>query len=201
MAKIKRLVAFGCSLTYGHGLADCYLPNGREGPNPSVQAWPFLVARHYGIAIDNQGISGGSNKEIFNTLRKYDFQKGDCVIVLWSYINRSCTIYPDYVDKYGPWIHSTRSKNWIKHVFNDHDSTIECLNYDEHARLYLNSKKIKNCTYFTDHFMSIPQPKEKLFKRIFDDFARDFQHPGAKTQRSFAKQVIEDSTGPSAWFA
>ena len=201
MAKIKRLVTFGCSLTYGHGLADCYQPNGKEGPHPSVQAWPFLVARHYGIAIDNQGIPGGSNKQIFNTLRNYDFQKGDCVVVLWSKINRSCTLYPDYVDKFGPWLNSTRSKTWLKHIFSDYDSTIELLNYDEHTRLYLNSKKIKNCSYFTDHYMSFPQEDKKMFFKDYFDFARDGKHPGAETQRLFAKKVIEDDTGPTAWFA
>lgn len=199
MAKIKRLVTFGCSLTYGHGLADCYQPNGREGPHPSVQAWPFLVARHYGLAIDNQGIPGGSNKEIFYALRNYNFQKGDCVIVLWSYINRWCSIYPDYIDRYGPWIKSSRSKTWIKYLFNDHDSTNELLNYDEHARLYLNSRKIKISTYFADHFMSVPPPQEKMFDRIFKDFARDGKHPGAETQRVFAKQIIDDATGPGLY--
>ena len=62
--RIKRLVTFGCSLTYGHGLADCYLPNGREGPEPSIQAWPKLVSNKLRIEVDNRGIPGGSNKEI-----------------------------------------------------------------------------------------------------------------------------------------
>lgn len=201
MVKIKRLVAFGCSLTYGHGLADCYKENGMEGPIPSVQAWPFLVASHFKVAIDNQGIPGGSNKEIFQKIRNYEFKKGDCAVVLWSYINRHCSIYPDYVDRYGPWLKSTRSKNWIKHLFNDHDATLDCLMYDEHARLYLNTKKIKHNTYFADHFMTIPQPEGKLFQRVFDDFARDGKHPGAATQRAFAQQVITDSTGPAVYLA
>jgi len=201
MAKIKRLVAFGCSLTYGHGLADCYIQEGNAGPNPSVQAWPFLVAQNYKIAIDNKGIPGGSNKEIFYALRNYDYQKGDVVIVLWSKINRSCTIYPNYVDRYGPWLNSTRSKTWLKHIFSDYDSTLELLNYEEHARLYLNSRKVKNCHYFADHYMSVPQQPTKLFRKDYLDFARDHKHPGAVTQRDFAKQVIDDSTGPAVWFS
>ena len=38
---MSRLVVFGCSHTYGHGLRDCYDPlTGHPGPQPSLQAWP-----------------------------------------------------------------------------------------------------------------------------------------------------------------
>lgn len=201
MAQIKRLVAFGCSLTYGHGLADCYTHDGREGPNPSVQAWPFLVARHYGISIENQGQAGASNKEIFQKIKNFNFQKGDVAIILWTYINRHCTFYPDYVDRYGPWLASSRSKTWLKHLFNDYDSTIDLLNYSEHAELYLKSIKIKNCAYFADHHTTVELPENKLFHRLYLDFGRDGKHPGRQSHIEFAKQVIADPTGPTVWFS
>jgi hypothetical protein len=200
MAQIKRLVTFGCSLTYGHGLADCYIEDGRAGPRPSVQAWPFLVAKHFKLAIENQGIPGASNKEIFNHLRNFKFQKGDAVIILWSFINRHCTIYPDYIDRYGPWLSSTRSKTWVKYLFNDHDATIETMRYAEHAELYLKSIKIKNCTYFSDHNTDANIPEGKLFHRLFKDFGRDGKHPGRQSHIDFANQIIKDPTGPAVWF-
>ena len=95
---------------------------------------------------------------------------------------------------------STRSKIWLKNLFTDYDSTLELLNYNEHAQLYLNSKKIKNCTYFADHYMTQEQPESKMFYNVYSDFARDGKHPGAETQRKFAVKISEDTTGPATWF-
>jgi hypothetical protein len=200
MAKIKRLVTFGCSLTYGQGLTDCWNPQTkREGPQPSVQAWPFLVARHLRVGLANESQAGASNKEIFHKLQNYDWQKGDCCIVLWTYLNRTCVIYPDFIDRYGPWVASTRSKAWLKNVFNDYDANIDLLNYVTHTELFLKTKKIKVCSYFADHFMPIEQPEQKMFKNPYIDFARDDLHPGRMHHIDFANQVMADSTGPAVW--
>ncbi len=210
MAKIKRtrrLVAFGCSLTYGHGLADCYQENGREGPNPSVQAWPSLVGKRLGIPIDNRGIPGGSNKEIWHDVMSSKFKEGDAVAILWTYINRHCLLFPDYIDRYGPWRGSVRSKKWIEHHFNDYDATLDLLGKVDHVRHYLDKKKIKNFHYFADHYITkqtiFPEynKPEKYFIRDVIDFARDGQHPGAKTQQAFADQLIADPTGPAVGFS
>jgi len=202
MAKIKRLVTFGCSLTYGQGLTDCWNPETkREGPHPSTQAWPFLVARQLRVGIQNESIPGASNKQIYNAILNYNWHKGDACIVLWSYLNRNCTIYPDFIDKFGPWIGSTRSKAWIKHVFNDYDSNIELLNYNNHIRLFLNSKKVKFTEYFADQYMPIEQPEYKMFKNRYIDFARDDLHPGRLHHIEFARQVLADTTGPAVWSA
>ena len=42
---MDRLVAFGCSYTYGHGLPDCIMAKGRAGKRPSKFAWPYLLAK------------------------------------------------------------------------------------------------------------------------------------------------------------
>jgi len=199
MAQVNRLVAFGCSLTYGHGLADCYLPDGREGPHPSIQAWPFHVARHFKYGLVNEGIPGGSNKQIFHTIKNYQFKKHDGVIILWSYLNRSCSIYPEYIDKFGPWISSTKSKAWVKNIFNDYDSNLELLTYQEYLEMFFRQKSIPVCFYYIDHYMPVEQPTNKYFHRAFADFARDGKHPGAKTQHEFANQVILDPSGPLNW--
>ena len=58
----KRLITFGCSNTYGHGLPDCHVPPNEAGPNPSKVAWPQLLADRRGLECVNLGQPGGSNK-------------------------------------------------------------------------------------------------------------------------------------------
>jgi hypothetical protein len=44
-----RLIAFGCSNTYGEGLEDCWIPEFRKhGPKPSKVAWPQILADKMG---------------------------------------------------------------------------------------------------------------------------------------------------------
>ena len=204
--KVNRLVTYGCSLTYGHGLADCYLENGKEGPEPSVQAWPSLVSNKLKIMVDNRGLPGASNKEIWHNIMTSKHKPHDMVVVLWSYINRSCLFFPDYVDRFGPWRGSVRSKKWIEHQFNDYDATIDLMGKVHHVKHYLNKEKIRNYHYFADWYCSkqkvFPQynTEDKMFVRNILDFARDGQHPGAATQRVFAEQVVADPEGPATGF-
>ncbi|MDC0002580.1 hypothetical protein OAP94_01815 [bacterium] len=208
MAKvIRRLVTYGCSLTYGHGLADCYLENGREGPNPSVQAWPALVAARLKLLIDNRGQPGASPKEVWYNIMSAKHKPGDMVVVLWPFINRNCILFPDYIDRFGPWRGSVRSKKWIEHQFNDYDATVDLMGKVDHVAHYLNKKKIQNYHYFADWHCSkqkVFQQRntiDKMFLKEILDFARDGQHPGALTQQAFADQMIKDSTGPAVGFS
>jgi len=59
-----RLIAFGCSYTYGAGLEDCFTPPIGHGPIPSKFAWPQLVANELNMECINMSSSGASNKEI-----------------------------------------------------------------------------------------------------------------------------------------
>lgn len=202
MAQIKRLVTFGCSMTYGHGLADCYNENGAPGPHPSIQAWPFVFASKFKIGLDNQGEAGASNKKIYKNILDYQFEKTDMVIVLWTYINRHCIFYPDHNDPIGPWINSTRSKHYTKYLFNDYDSTWQLLQQVDHT-----SKKFKNKNiyhYFCDWYMhpDLFDPKQNQNKMFLNDdkwkdTARDNLHPGRTTHIDFAEHILADPTGPA----
>ena len=82
---LSRLIAFGCSLTYGFGLPDCYVSDMQHGPNPSVHAWPALTATALKLDIVNKAISGASNLKILNEILNFDFNIEDTVIILWSF--------------------------------------------------------------------------------------------------------------------
>jgi len=87
---LSRLVTFGCSLTYGHGLPDCFdQPTNGAGIKPSVHAWPQILANKLNWDCKNCSIAGASNKLILKTILDFDFHPNkDFVIVQFSFANR-----------------------------------------------------------------------------------------------------------------
>ena len=97
-----RLIAFGCSCTYGQCLPDCQggpdpmLPPGhfKPGPNASTMAWPSIAAGNLGMDCVNNGLPGNTNINIAMAILSWDWQTGDRAAVLWTYPDRD-TIYTD----------------------------------------------------------------------------------------------------------
>ena len=94
---MSRVVAFGCSHTYGMGLEDCYVEDDLLKPaiNPSKLSWPALLAGKLGFECSNQSIPGGSNLEILYAILDYKFQEGDKVVVGWTTPLRDIVVYPN----------------------------------------------------------------------------------------------------------
>lgn len=80
----QRIVAFGCSNTYGHGLSDCN-KFGRPGLSPSKFAWPALLDKPY----LNLSQPGSSNKQISMECLAQKFNETDVVIFAWTYAARN----------------------------------------------------------------------------------------------------------------
>jgi hypothetical protein len=95
---MKRLVAFGCSNTYGVGLRDCWKATGapfaRAGDLPSQYAWPKILADLLGRMCCNNGISSASNLEILQTILSYKFVSDDIIVVLWTFSDRDMVFVP-----------------------------------------------------------------------------------------------------------
>ncbi len=96
---MNRLVAFGCSNTYGEGLTDCWVDKngqptmkqkGSHGQKPSKYAWPRLVSDDLGRKCVNFAVPGASNKHILDIILHTKYVKGDIVVVMWSYFDRYC---------------------------------------------------------------------------------------------------------------
>lgn len=77
MAKIKRLIAFGDSYTYGDELI-----------NPQESSWPALFSKKCNIDLLNLGCSAFSNDLILEKVLDQSYTKNDLVIVCFSIINR-----------------------------------------------------------------------------------------------------------------
>ena len=131
-----RLIAFGCSLTFGTGL-EC------SDSKPSEKSWPFLIARELGIECVNQARSGSSNKEIWHNVISFNFQENDIVFIMWSYPERSCILYPkkDKSKQIGSW--SEDSDIFYKKFYSDYDAEIMSKLFVNHANYFLEKYNLK----------------------------------------------------------
>jgi hypothetical protein len=104
-----RLIAFGCSQTYGHCLPDAYVENKKAwdgveiADKPSQHAFPALIGRRLGIKTYNQSWPGSSNKFIWHSMVNFDYQPTDIVIVVWTLTNRTMVIRKDIKYHLGTW--------------------------------------------------------------------------------------------------
>ena len=91
--KDYKLVTFGCSFTYGHGLSDCMAEDGSNGPTASEQAWPSVLGKLTGMKVDNASSPGSGNLMITKAIVDYSkFTKQTVVVIMWSNNDRE-TIY------------------------------------------------------------------------------------------------------------
>lgn len=204
--QIDRLVTFGCSLTYGHGLEDCIVNGKDPGPNPSKQAWPAVVGEKLNLLVDNQGIPGASNLQILHTILNYKFNPTDLVIIMWSHTDR------DFIFKekgiinrkvtpvaVGIWQDTELAKNWIL-AHSEVDNAIKSWLHIHHANLYLQLKDIKTCNFFADNRilkkykpdyinLNIADIEVDRIRRIYP-LALDNSHPGKECHIEIANRIL-----------
>lgn len=150
-----RLVAFGCSLTYGHGLSDCWDHELKQpAGKPSAFAWPAVAARQHNLDCVNTSFPGASNKEILFKIQNFDFQPDDIVTILWTFPGRSCIIQSDknifdgrvfdhnIFDRIVPGNTDLASKHYYL-AYDDIDARIDFYTRIEYANLYFKSRGIK----------------------------------------------------------
>ncbi len=183
-----KLVTFGCSHTYGHGLKDCLGEDSRsEGPYPSKYAWPEKLKDLVNFtSVDNCAIPGSSNKMITKSIIEYPhYTKNTVVVILWSNFNRQ-TIFEDqknirihmlpaFIKQNMPltfWRrHKSEKTEFIKTVKTYYENYYEQFDtiFDQLIRInyvhgYLKNKGIKSFHVFPEH--EIP----KKHKEYFDNF-------------------------------
>jgi hypothetical protein len=146
---MSRLIAFGCSNTYGQGLEDCYV-NGSHGDSPSKLSWPFLLGELLEKEVVNNGYPSVSNFEILYRILNFDFQKNDVVVILWTFYFRDL-IFKDAknYERIGTWNKSKIFNDWAM-THSNIDLKIRSLFHMNHAELYLNSLDIKNFSFVID---------------------------------------------------
>ena len=104
---MKRIIAHGCSCTYGHSLEDCVDPVNAAlpGPFPSKKAYPQLIADTLGRECINVSTPGIGNLNILRNILNFDYRQDDIVIVMWTSFCRSTLIRDDDSNiNFNPWL-------------------------------------------------------------------------------------------------
>lgn len=172
----KRIVAFGCSNTWGEGLPDkwdyehkiCTYDNG-----PSKFAWPQILANNLKRECLNLSEPGTSNKFITNRILNTKFEKDDIVVVVWTFYSRTCFFQDDGShkrimvqdilnnkigklkrnSKYRFEINYNRKWNKIyyRHFYTDVNANIDSHMNFNLVKFYLDKNNIKNYHFTCDH--------------------------------------------------
>lgn len=130
---MTRLVAFGCSCTYGEELDNLN------------DAWPNVLANLLNIDVINEGKPGSSNLEILYKILNFDFQKDDVVVVMWTYYSREYLFKtPTHQYSIGPWCQDINDLTAWTSLHTDHDLIMRSFINIHHANSYLSLLNLKN---------------------------------------------------------
>ena len=201
---MPRLVAFGCSFTYGHGLPDCYDGKIGCGPTPSNFAWPRLLANKLGYTFANMGKPGAGNTEILWRLLNFNFEVDDVCVIMWSYFNRS-DFFRYSNDIEGKRIErNDRLLDEEKSVFNENNNITNLLAMS-HAAYYLDSLNISShacigaySPKFADDIVLHDRIKITNLDLSFSmasyvvDTALDGRHPGIQSHKLIAERLYNN---------
>ena len=195
---MERLIAFGCSLTYGLGLSD-----------PLQTAWPKLLSNMYRRDCVNNGVPGASAKQIAWNILNFKFQPTDIIYVNWSYFTRSCIITEkNKIIQLGRWNKRNRKvKAWLRYYYNEHNEKNDGFAYINLCNNFLQRRNIKafhmlvNGGYFDYAKQFIPYNTTKFLKDChFHDYIDkypldldDIDHPNEEGHKKFAKLVYDKS--------
>lgn len=200
-----RLIAFGCSFTYGQGL-----PGYKIGDNyynvssqPSPLSWPFKLGEMLELPTINKGIPGASNLEILYQILNFDFEKNDVVVVMWSLPNRDMYFISDtkQIKPYrqlGLWLSkkSGIAAEWLRKL-DPIDNTIKSWLYMHHADLYLKTQGVNYIHYpafpneILEHKPDFVGHIDNLYTHglCMVDECNEDSHPGLLSQIETAKQL------------
>lgn len=194
---MERLIAFGCSLTFGHGLSDCFVAPDAPGKTCSKLAWPAIVSRFLDKECVNLASPGASNKKIWYNIINYDFKESDVVFILWTYLERYSVIRKKNILDIGPW----SEESYYKNYYDELDSVIMTKLFVEHANSFLRSRNVKVYNLVPDkkslkvlqftgqEAMHIPSYLAEL-RNIYPP-ALDNTHPGLECHETYAKEILD----------
>ena len=211
---MKRLVAFGCSLTQGQDL--------EKDVEYSKLAWPYVLGQKLNLAVTNCGKNGSSIKRIWWDIMNFDFHSSDTVVILWTHIDRWCIIkdkdslphdwdihredfkhqfsrHKDDVTNIHHSMMDKRSEMWYKYFHDEHDIIQQGFLHINHADMYLKNK-VKNVFHLraSENELTTSFNQVKFLNADIDDLrkryprANDDWHPGIECQQEYASQIKKE---------
>jgi hypothetical protein len=138
-----RLIAFGCSMTYGQALPDCFVPPYNAGPKPSKYSWISLVAELTKLECVNLAKPGSSNKRIAHDILNFKFLDDDTVFIQWTYPNRTTVIESkNKAHNILPNLKEIKSLTYYRELHSPYDSILQSKLYIHSINMLLKSKNI-----------------------------------------------------------
>lgn len=214
---IDRIIFFGCSITYGHGLPDCIIGECNPGDTHSNLGYPQLLGDRLGKKVINRSLPGSSNLRILNRILDFEFTKTDTVFIQWTIFNRS-GVFSQSTESFQN-IHEIRPYNQTKiarsfyEMHTDYDLVHKTMFDIHHANLFLKDKvgKLVNVMLVSSmddtlHNM-VPIPSwfdiNLGYWKVDDitlDLANDNGHPGLISQAymaNLAEELVQENRGQS----
>jgi hypothetical protein len=141
-----RLIAFGCSNTYGQGLKDCVSLKRKTNPgdSPSKFAWPSILAKNLDLECVNMSVPGASNKRIWYEIMHFKFYVTDVVCIMWTAKNRWCIINKDNIQDIGTWTKSKQAKRFYKSLYSETDQNLDLNMRISHTSNYLKENNLRH---------------------------------------------------------
>jgi len=195
---MNRLIAFGCSNTFGQALEDCWdYEKNDVGEYPSKLAWPSVLSKKLDLECHNHALPGASNKLIMNQIISFPFAPDDTVVIMWSYLDRY-HIFTDpkkncSTETIGHWHKNRRSITYYRQIYNENDQKIMTNHYIDYTALYLDKHKIANFHTTCDRNI-----RNSLVLDINHDMVRreyptglDGSHPGPEAHKEMANRIYK----------
>lgn len=215
---MSRIIAVGCSFTYGH----CLHTEDVRPVAASPQAWPGLVAQHFNRECVNLSWPGSNPRYCAARILDFDFKSDDVVLILWPNIHRNW-IVTDW--------HAWRERNWRDEFHREPDLAVGsqfwtpvCKDYQRWWKRGYSNTSDRACdawmakhlvrlhlkdlgldcveydvpAYDLDKNISIPDrfvtdwiTEFPHWHQLYVDRAQDGMHPGFKAHKNFAKRWIK----------
>lgn len=204
---MNRLIAFGCSHTWGHGLSYEYNVQGCNSLPPHKDSWPFKLGVKLDKEVINAATTGDSTKGITHKIFNFKFQPDDIVVILWTHPGRhsiikniGSTTRDNYerinyynVDRF------ENCKLYYKHFYNEDDDNFNTLSYIQSANYTLSRKKIKVLNCFSEEsslklireYTDIPLIYDKPFLKEYSRYGYGIEnvHLGKTSHVKFAEDI------------
>ena len=208
---MHKIIAFGCSNTFGQGLPDCYKMEGDIGiglEKSSQYAWPEVFAKKMKKSCVNLAQPGSSNRQILWQILNFEYyQPRDCVTILWTFINRSSIIKSQHEISQlhiREWSgQPIENKAWRKYkveTYNEYDEMIRSLHYIDYADRFLKDRVGYVMHYVTDNtLLDHKQPYVQADiirngKLLMTEYPKglDGVHHGIEGHQALGSQAVND---------
>lgn len=192
---MSRIVAFGCSHTYGLELPDCLTIN----DPPSKMSFSSIIGKRLGFEVLNRSDTGASQRQISATVLDTEFYNDDIVIIHWTCPSRRGIWNGIHWDQLAGW---NKDKIWQRYYAKYHyneDDKLESLMNINLANLFLKEKCKKVINTIHDYNNDIINPKlpwnSVKMQLVFNDKKFYYKthkggHPDSKSHEVFAERLM-----------